>query len=208
MSTSTSSFTGKRYGLKQVCQVLKFPRSTVYAKRKREREGSSKSKPGPRSSVSDEDLLKKIRYVIETYKFTGEGHRKVRARLRREHRINVSCTRVLRLMRENRLLSPHRSFQGKAKAHDRRITTDAPNDLWATDATKIMTLEDGWVNFFGIIDHWNSEILGWHLCKKGDRHAALEALRNGIRGGCGGLEKEIARGIKSASGSRFYVYGR
>ena len=41
--------------------------------------------------------------------------------------IRVARKRVLRLMREHALLSPHRSQRRPAEAHDRSIVTDAPN---------------------------------------------------------------------------------
>lgn len=195
MSESVSASTRKKYGLERVCHIWRFPRSTVYATRQRRQRFEVKKRPGPKPSLSDEELTSKIRKVIKKSKFTGEGHRKVRVRLRRIHGIRVSFTRVLRLMRKNKLLSPHRSPQGKAKTHNGRITTDVPNELWGADATKIMTVEDGWVNFLGVLDHWNSECLGWHLCKKGDRHAAIEALRNAVRNSFGQIEQGIARGV-------------
>ncbi len=34
--------------------------------------------------------------------------------------------------------------------------------------------EDGWGWIFPAVDHWNAECVGWHVCKKGDRFAALE----------------------------------
>jgi transposase InsO family protein len=145
--------------------------------------------------MADEDLLEWIRSDIEESKFTGEGHRKVWARLRRNHGISVGRNRILKLMREANILSPHRSFQGKAKKHDGRIVTDVPNDMWATDAVKIWTEDDGWIWYFGVTDHWNSECLGWHVTKRGDRHAAMEVLRNAVRSGCGELMPGIARGI-------------
>ena len=49
--------------------------------------------------------------------------------------IRVARKRVLRLMRENGLLSPHRARTRDTTPHDRRIITDAPNIMWATDAS-------------------------------------------------------------------------
>ena len=65
--------------------------------------------------------------------FLGEGHRKVRARLRPKG-IGVGKNRVLRLMRENGLLAPVRRGHPRGdRSHSGRITTDAPNELWGTD---------------------------------------------------------------------------
>lgn len=195
MSASHSPSTGRVYGLQRVCQVWGIARSTVYNARVRKQRESVKRKPGPVPWMVDEDLLEWIRNDIEESKFTGEGHRKVWARLRRNHGISIGRNRILRLMREANILSPHRSFQGKAKKHDGRIVTDVPNDMWATDAVKIWTEDDGWIWYFGVTDHWNSECLGWHVTKRGDRHAAMEVLRNAVRSGCGELMPGIARGI-------------
>ena len=195
MSTSTSPSTGRTYGLLRVCLVWGVTRSTVYNTRTRRQTKSVKKRPGPTPWMSDEDLLEWIRSVIEKSKFTGEGHRKVWARLKRDHGISVSRNRILRVMKEANILSPHRSCQGKAKRHDGRIVTDVPNDIWATDAVKIWTEEDGWIWYFGVTDHWNSECLGWHVTKRGDRYAAMEAMRNAVRTGCGELTAGAARGI-------------
>ena len=49
--------------------------------------------------------------------------------------IRVSRKRVLRLMREHSLLSPHRARTRPETTHDRHIITEAPNIMWATDAS-------------------------------------------------------------------------
>lgn len=195
MSTSISPSNGRIYGLKRVCDVWLIPRSSVYHARKSRKNSSVRGRRGPAPKISDESLLDLIKIVIGTSKFTGEGHRKVCARLRRLHSVSVGRNRVLRLMREAKLLSPHRVRQGKAKKHDGRIVTDKPNEIWATDAVKIWTEEDGWIWYFGVTDHWNSECLGWHVTKRGDRYAAIEALREAVRNGCGSLLPGVARGI-------------
>ena len=78
-----------------VCRVLGAPRSTVYARR----QPTLPARPGPVTSVCDQDLLALIRLVLRASPFAGEGYRKVRARLRREHGVQVSGKRVLRLLR-------------------------------------------------------------------------------------------------------------
>ena len=102
---------------------------------------------------------------------------------------------ILRLMCEHRLLSPHRSAFVPARAHDGRITTDAPNVRWATDGTKIWTTDDGWVWLFELVEHWNGECLGWHVCKTGDRFAAWEPIAQALGSVLGG-KPQAARGIE------------
>jgi putative transposase len=88
-----------------VCRVLGVPRSSVYARRAR---AGASGWSGPATSISDTDLVKLIRQVLAASPFAGEGYRKVRARLRREHGLQVSGKRVLRLLRQEGLLAPQR----------------------------------------------------------------------------------------------------
>ena len=196
MSISTSPSTGKIYGLKRVCSVWKIARSTVYERRRRTRSKAVKQKPGPKPKISDESLLQAVRQDIKDSLFHGEGHKKIHARLRRHKGICVGRNRVLKLMRKNNLLSPYRYVQEKAKKHDGRITTDNPNVLWGTDATKILTVDDGWVWFFGLIEHWNAECMGWYMAKKGDRFVAIEALQQAIRAEYGSIGRGVAQGLQ------------
>jgi putative transposase len=198
MSGETSEGTGKSYGLERVCQVLEFPRSTIYAQQARE---SAKVVPlfaqrrGPKPKVSDADLLAAIRADLAASPFTGEGHRKVWARLRILCGIRVSRARVLRLMRENALLSPHRRPQGAPNLHDGTITTDRPNDMWGTDGIRIETADEGWVWVFAAVDHFDACCVGIHAVKTGNRFAALQPIAQGLQGEFGATGADAGRGL-------------
>lgn len=85
--------------------MLSFPRSTVYEQLGRERRPGSSARRGPKPVVSDEFLLAAIRRELETSSIRGEGHRKIWQKLRFEAGIVVGRNRVLKLMRQNGLLS-------------------------------------------------------------------------------------------------------
>ena len=139
MAEATSPTTGRRYGVARVCQIWDQPRSSFYAARRPQAgavaPASASARRGPSPSVSDEALLAAIRADLERSPWTGEGHRKVWARLRAIDGVRVSRKRLLRLMREHALLSPHRARKRSEAPHDRRIVTEAPNVMWATDAS-------------------------------------------------------------------------
>lgn len=192
-----SAGTGKRYPLTMVCEVYRIARSSVYTSLRRGGEEAIQSgrKRGPRTLWSDEELVEEIRDVLKSSKFLGEGHRKVRARLRRRG-IRVGKNRVLRLMRENGLLAPVRRKHAHGdRTHSGTIATSRPDELWGTDATRFYTEEDGWCWFFGAIDHCVQDIVGWHVAKRGDRWAALEPIRQGVRTRLGGYAPKIALGL-------------
>ena len=78
----------------------------------------------------------------------------------------------------------------------RTSITDRPDVMWGTDGTRFYTEREGWCWFFGAIDHHTDELLGWHVVKLGDRWAALEPIRQGVRHAFGGFGKDIARGLR------------
>ena len=199
MASSTSAETGLRYGERRVCEMWDVPRSSYYAWKKRQGGRDERAtvttlkKRGPRTELSDEELLERIEKDLDESPFHGEGHRKVHHRLRRK--ICVGKNRVLRLMRENQLLSPSRVPQGEPNEHTGRITTDDPNVMWGTDGAKIFTVDDGWVWMFAVVDHWNAECLGWHVCKYGTRFEALQPLSMALQAEYGSVDAEAARGL-------------
>ncbi|HXQ28772.1 MAG TPA: integrase core domain-containing protein [Gemmatimonadales bacterium] len=153
------------------------------------------TKRGPRTPQDDAAVLGAIRTVLAASPFHTEGHRKVRVRLRARG-VRVGKARVLRLMRAGRLLAPTRHGPAHGdRTHAGRITTQRPDELWGTDATLFYTQRDGWCWFFGAIDHCVEDVVGWHVAKVGDRWAALEPIRQGVRQTHGGYAPKIALGL-------------
>ena len=105
MAKVTSPASGQPYGVQRVCQAWGVPRSSFYAAQAPAPDttipSSLPARRGPKPVVSDEALLAAIKRDLETSPWTGEGHRKVWARLRVRDGIRVARKRVLRLMREN-----------------------------------------------------------------------------------------------------------
>jgi putative transposase len=185
MSLAVSPSSEKPYGVARVVGVWGLARSTFYASQQRRNHPQEPRKRGPRR-ISDDALVAEIRQVIEATTFRGEGYRKIWARLR--HRgVRVWKERVLRLMRENQLLSPHRQAAVVPEhAHDGVIVTSRPNEVWGTDATSTATGRDGQVTVFAAIDHCTAECVGIHVAKRAHRFEALEPIRQGVREHFGG----------------------
>ena len=116
--------------------------------------------------------------------------------------------RVNRLMRENGLLSANRPGRGGRKnKHEGKITSNAPNVMWATDGKKFFAGTDGWCWFFGVIEHFNDEILSWHTAKRGNRFAAMEPVRKAVKQQFGSVSKGVCSGmtlkLRSDHGSQY-----
>ena len=195
MTGRVSPGTQRRYPLTMICAVYRVPRSSVYAGATPARAAGPTAKPGPKTTHSDGEVVATIRAILAACPFHGEGYRKIRARL--AHRgVHVGGKRVLRLMRVHGLLAPRRLGPPNGNAaHDGRITTDRPDVMWGTDATRFYTQREGWCWFFGAVDHYLDEVVGWHVAKLGDRWAALEPIRHGVRHAFGQFGKDVARGL-------------
>ena len=194
MRAHVSPGTGRRYPLTLICQVFRVPRSSVYAAQAPPAPAGPPGKRGPKTRWADTELVAGIRAILGASPFHGEGYRKIRARL--AHRgLAVSGKRVLRLMRQHGLLAPRRLGPPNGDpAHAGTIITDRPDVMWGTDATRFYTEREGWCWFFGAIDHGIDELLGWHVAKLGDRWAALEPIRQGVRHAFGAFRKDVCPG--------------
>ena len=148
-----SPSTNRPYPLTMVCETWRVARSSVYALRARlggplTSDGRQPGKRGPKTALSDEELVEEIRMVLKASPFLGEGHRKVKARLAAKG-IRVGKNRVLRLMREHGQLAPVRRGHPRGdRTHSGRIRTERPDELWGTDASRFWTKAEGWCWFF------------------------------------------------------------
>lgn len=205
MTQVTSPATNKLYPLAVICDAWGVGRSTVYDHRARQRADRPPARRrGPTGPCSDDELVERIREVLAASPFHGEGYRKVWARLR--HRgIRTSRERTRRLMRQHNLRAPYfpRRKRG-SKAHDGRITTDRPDEMWGTDATATLTGEGSAFIFF-VVDHCTSECLGIHASASGSRLEAVEPLRQGVRKAYGAYDQDAASGLalRHDHGSQF-----
>lgn len=192
MSRAVSPSASRVYGLARVARCWKVSRASLYRHRQ---VPASKRRPGPMGPCHDAMLVEHIKKLIAESRFTGEGYRKIWARLRFSG-IRSSPGRIRRLMRENGLLAPHRVRKRPDKAHDGTITTDAVDVLWGTDMTQTITVAEGVAHVFVAVDHCNSECVGIHADKSANRFQALEPVRQGVRQHFGIIGKDVAAGLK------------
>ena len=198
MSHTVSPSSNKPYGVARVTSVWGLARSSFYAAIERRQHPRDPQKRGPKVH-SDEELVAGIRQVLDNPVFTGEGYRKIWARLRHQG-IRTSKDRVLRLLRENELLSPSRLADPKpTNPHEGTIIPEGSNQIWGTDATATFTDEEGSVTVFAAIDHYSADCIGIHAVKKATRFEALEPIRQGVREHFGTFSGRLRRRPVAAS---------
>jgi transposase InsO family protein len=194
MSRTVSPSSNQPYGVARVTAVWNLARSSFYAARQREQHPREPQKRGPKVR-SDEELVAEIRELLAQPIFTGEGYRKIWARLRFKG-VRTSKDRVLRLLREHQLLSPSRQPEpAPSNPHEGTIVTTAPDQMWGTDATATFTEAEGNVTVFAAIDHCTAGCVGIHAVKKATRFEALEPIRQGVREYFGAFSAGAAQGL-------------
>jgi len=166
-----------------------------------------KQKPGPKPKHNDEEALVAIKKEIKNSDFRSEGYLKIKKRMS-NNGIIIAKERVNSIMRENKLLSPVRPVKdGRKNKHEGTIITESPDLLWATDGKKFYTIKEGWCWFFGVIDHFNDELLSWHIQKKGNRFAAITPVQRAVKKKFNSLEKDVCKNtalqLRSDHGSQY-----
>ena len=179
-------------------RVWCIPRSTIYHQKQQRIQSQTLNKRGRKPVICDAKLLETIRVIIREAQmlgFTGEGYRKIHAKLKFKC-IKVGKERVRRIMRENNLLAPHRCGQPRGpRSHTGTIIPIAPNLMWGTDATATYTSQHGNVTVFAAVDHFTGECVGIHAAIVGNRFEALEPIRQGIKQYFSCYEKDIASSL-------------
>lgn len=99
-------------------------------------------------------------------------------------------------MGEHGLLAPHRAVSASAKTHDGTIVTDRVNEMWGTDMTQTVTIDEGKAYVFVAVEHTNSEVVGIHATRSANRFEALEPVRQGVKRCFGAIAPQIACGLR------------
>ena len=195
MSQTLSPSVSCCYGLARVARVWSISRASVYRAVNGTPSNTIARRPGPVGACSDADLADHIRQQIAASRLSGEGYRKLWARLRFAG-VRTSPRRVRRVMRENGLLAPHRVGRTEAKPHDGTIITDKVNEMWGADMTQTITVGEGRAYVFVAVEHANSEVVGIHASRSANRFEALEPVRQGVHRCFGAIAPGVAHGLK------------
>jgi putative transposase len=115
-----------------------------------------------------------------------DGYRMVTAWARRRLGRPVNRKRVLRVMRERRLIQRRRPSGRRRRPGFFRV--ERPDQLWHLDMTSVWVAEHGWVYLMAAIDCCTREITAWHLqtrCRATEAIALIEraAAERGIAPG-------------------------
>jgi putative transposase len=186
-----------QYKLSWLCEALMVSRSGYYDWLAR------RDNPGPRAR-ENAILRQRIRAEFERSRRTYGSPRITRALGGR-----ISRQRVARLMKQERLKArwiskfkvPTTDSRHKEPIAPNRLPgleVQRPNQVWATDATAILTGQ-GWMYLVAVLDLHSRRVVGWAMNQHLDAKLAIDALAMAL------AARRPARGliVHSDRGSQF-----
>ena len=123
----------------------------------------------------DEGLLSRIQALKAEHPFWG--YRRIWAHLRFVEQQAVNKKRVLRLMREHRLLVvPKQRLKATRTPQGRKPKPTLPNQWWGIDMTKVPVGGFGWIYIVVGLDWYTKTIVGHYAGMQCTAHHWLAAL--------------------------------
>ena len=156
----------KGYALAAVARVLQITRQAIY------RVPKPRTAPQRRPPVDDVERA----IVAVAQENPTDGYRMVWALTRRRLGRAVNRKRVLRVMREHKLIQ-RRRWEPPRRRRPGFFKVSRPAELWHMDMTSVWVAEHGWVYLNAIIDCCTREIVGWDLslrCRAKEAIAVIE----------------------------------
>jgi len=164
------------YALAAVARVMQISRQALYRV------------PTPRAAPQRRPLTDPVEAAIvaEALANQTDGYRMVCAFVRRKLGRPVNRKRVLRVMRERKLIQRRRPLERRKRPGFFRV--ERPRQLWQLDMTSIWVAAHGWCYLNAIIDCCTREIVAWQLelrCRADEAIAVVEraAALHGIEPG-------------------------
>ena len=153
-----------------------FPLSTVARVMQISRQALYRT-PTPRQPPQRQPVTGPVEQAIveEATVNQTDGYRMVSAFVRRRLGIAVNRKRVLRVMRERKLIQRRRPLERRKRPGFFRV--ERPRQLWQLDMTSVWVAEHGWTYLMAIIDCCTREIVAWQLelrCRADEAIAVVE----------------------------------
>jgi putative transposase len=151
------------FAVAAVARVLQISRQAIYRT------------PTPRTPPQRRPPADPVEQAIveEAIANQTDGYRLVTAFVRRRLGVAVIRKRVLRVMRERKLIQRRRPLERRKRPGFFRV--ERPRQLWQLDLTSVWVAEHGWTYLIAIIDCCTREIVAWQLSlrRRADEAIAL-----------------------------------
>lgn len=165
----------EKYSVTSILKILQIPRSSYYRWTKGFEEYRNEH----------EDL------IVEICKATKyrNGHRKIRAILKREHQIHLNRNTVQKIMQKHHLqckVKPKRKWKSQGESEvitpnilNRDFSASKPNEKWVTDITYIQYGSET-LYLSTIMDLYNNEIVAYKIYNHQQTPLVIDTLKEAL----------------------------
>jgi len=153
------------YALASVARVMQVSRQALY------RVPTPRRLPQRRPPADPVEAA----IVAEALANQTDGYRMICAFVRRKLGVAVNRKRVLRVMRERKLIQRRRPLERRKRPGFFRV--ERPRQLWQLDMSSVWVAEHGWTYLMATIDCCTREIVAWQLelrCRADEAIALIE----------------------------------
>jgi putative transposase len=179
----------KGYAVATVARTLQISRQALYRV------------PKPRSVPQRRPITDPVEQVIvaEAEANQTDGYRMITAFVSRRLGQPVNRKRVLRVMRERKLIQRRRPLDRRKRPGFFQV--ERPRQLWQLDMTSVWVAEHGWTYLNAIIDCCTREIVAWELSLRCRADEAIAVVEKAVA--AYGISKADALTLGSDNGSAF-----
>jgi putative transposase len=168
--TRSRELVAEGYSPSAVARVSQITRQAIYRT------------PRPRRSPQRRPVSCPVEAAIvaEAERNPTDGYRLVREWVCRRLGVPVNRKRVLRVMREHKLIQRRRPEPRRRRPGFFKV--ERPRQLWHLDMTAVWVAEHGWVYLNAIIDCCTREIVGWDLSLRCRAKEAITVIEDAVAG--------------------------
>jgi len=136
----------------------------------------------------NQPIVERIQAIKSDHPFWG--YRRVWAHLKYVDGLGVNKKRILRLLKEHKLLVKDDCHLKANRTIKSKPRPDKPNQWWGIDMTKVMVTNFGWMYIVAVLDWYTKKIVGYYIglvCqakhwKEALNHGVNEEFPDGVRG--------------------------
>lgn len=171
---------GQQLTIRQACQQLSVPRSSLY--RRRQPPQPTRPRPTPARALSTKERAT-VRAVLNSEPFQDKSPRQVYGELLDDHQTYLCHWRTMyRILDSHQEIKERRNQLQHPKHAKPELRATGPNQLWSWDITKFKG-PSKWLNFYlyVILDVFSRFVVGWLLAEQESEQLAQQLISKSCR---------------------------
>ena len=165
----------------RACEVLGFPRSSLYRQRRGKAAGTLTPRPTPARALSDEERTC-VRDLLNSERFVDQSPYEVYAALLDEGVYHCSIRTMYRILADHREVQERRNQLRHPAYTKPELLATGPNQLWSWDITKLRgPVTWHYYYLYVILDVYSRYVVGWLLAEYESANLAQQLIAESCR---------------------------